>query len=137
MLTTASLSRIHFNENLRFKKIPFGNAAGKYALDESHFPSEDSLTDAEYLQAHKHWLSLMKISSEPAVYGGWKAHHDRMCNDPDMLKWSRTWQSHDKQLRSTFMDRPFIIDPDSITYCHQFECTRLDAWTNLPSRRSP
>jgi len=26
MLTTASLSHIHFNNNLKFKKIPFGNA---------------------------------------------------------------------------------------------------------------
>src|SRR5882724_11389347 len=137
MLTTASLSHIRFNENLRFKKIPFGNAVGKYALDESHFPLEDSLTDAEYLQAHKHWLSLMKISSEPAVYGSWKAHHDRMCDDPDMLKWSQVWWSHDKQLCSTFMDHPFIIDPDSITYCHQFEHARLDSWTNLPSLHSP
>ena len=88
MLTTASLSRIHFNDNLKFKKIPFGNAAGKYALDEAHFPPEDSLTDVEYLQAHKHWLTLMKISKQPSIYGGWKAHHDRMCDDPDMLKWS-------------------------------------------------
>jgi len=43
MLTTASLSRIRFNDNLKFKKIPISNVAGKYALDESHFPSEDSL----------------------------------------------------------------------------------------------
>src|SRR5882724_11104082 len=82
-------------------------------------------------------LSLMKISSEPAVYSGWKAHHDWMCDDPDMLKWSCIWWSHNKQLHSTFMDCPFIIDPDSITYCHQFEHTRLDAWMNLPSCHSP
>ena len=73
MLTTASFSQIHFNNNLKFKKIPFSNAAGKYALDQAHFPSEESLTDAEYLQAHKHLLSLMKICSEHDFYGGWKA----------------------------------------------------------------
>jgi len=39
MLTTNSLSRIHFNDNLKFKKIPFGHATGKYALDEAHFPA--------------------------------------------------------------------------------------------------
>src|SRR5882724_6171386 len=111
MLTTASLSCTHFNDNLKFKKILFGNTAGKYALDETHFPLEESLTDAEYLQAHKHWISLMKILSEGTVHGGWKVHHDRMCDDPDTLKWSQAWQSHDKQLCSSFMDYPFIIDP--------------------------
>jgi len=137
MLTTVSLSQIRYNENLKFKKIPFGHAARKYALDEAHFPAEDSLTDAEYMQAHKHWLSLMKISAEPTIYGGWKAHHDRMCNDPDLLKWSRAWRSHNKQLRSSLMDRPFIIDPDSSTYRHQFESARMDSWTSMPTRRSP
>src|SRR5882724_1404833 len=56
MLTTTSLSLIHFNDNLKFKKIPFGNAVGKYTLNESHFPLEESLTDAKYLQVHKHWI---------------------------------------------------------------------------------
>ena len=46
------------------------------------------------------------------------------------------WWSHDKQLCSSFMDCPFIIDPDYITYCHQFKCTRLDSWTNLPGHHS-
>jgi len=48
MLTTSFLSCICFNDNLKFKKIPFGNAAGEYALDEAHFPPEYSLTDVVY-----------------------------------------------------------------------------------------
>src|SRR5882724_6205573 len=61
------------------------------------------------MQAHKHWLALMKISAEPSIYNGWKTHHNRMCDDPDLLKWAHAWQSHDKQLCSSFMDCPFII----------------------------
>jgi len=38
MLTTASLSCIHFSNNLKFKNIPFNNMAGKYTLDKGHFP---------------------------------------------------------------------------------------------------
>ena len=67
MLTTVSLSRIHYNDNLKFKKIPFGYVARKYALDQAHFPSEDSLTNTEYMQAHKHWLTLINILVEPTV----------------------------------------------------------------------
>jgi len=56
MLTTVSLMQIQYNDNLNFKKIPFGYTAGKYVLDESHFPPKDSLTNSEYMQAHKCWL---------------------------------------------------------------------------------
>src|SRR5882724_3571175 len=106
-------------------------------LDESHFPPEDALTDAEYMQAHKHWLALMKVSAESSVYNGWKVHHDQMCDNPDLLKWACTWYSHDKQLHSSFMDHSFIINPDSFTYCHQFERARLDSWTSIPAQCSP
>jgi len=37
MLTTPSLSRIRYNDNLGFKNVPFGYATEKYALDEAHF----------------------------------------------------------------------------------------------------
>ena len=119
------------------KKIPLGYAAGKYALDESLFPPEDSLTNVEFMQAHKHWLTLIKILAEPSIYNGWKSHHNRMCNDPDLLKWAHAWRSHDKQLHLSFMDRPFIIDPDSLTYHHQFKRAHLDSWTSMPTHRSP
>ena len=106
-------------------------------LDESHFPPEDALTDTEYMQAHKHWLALMKISAESSIYNGWKAHHDQMCDDPDLLKWGHAWCLHDKQLCTSFMDHPLIINPDSSMYHHQFECTHLDLWTSMPTQRSP
>src|SRR5882724_5777231 len=91
MLTTVSLKRIWYNENLKFKKIPISYAVGKYALDKALFPLEDSLTNTEFMQAHKHWLSLMKISAEPSIYNVWKSHHNRMYDDPDLLKWAHSW----------------------------------------------
>jgi len=91
MLTTLLISHIQYNNNLKFKKIPFSYAAGKYALDDAHFPLEESLSDAEFMQAHKHWLMLIKISTEPSIYGGWKAHQNRMVDEPDFIKWSSAW----------------------------------------------
>jgi len=41
MLTTALLSWICYNDNLNYKKISLGYAAGKYTLDEAHFPLEE------------------------------------------------------------------------------------------------
>jgi len=78
MLMTLLISHIQYNNNLKFKKILFGYAVGKYALNNVHFPLEKSLSDAEFMQAHKHWLMLIKISAEPSIYSGWKAHHDRI-----------------------------------------------------------
>jgi len=61
MLTTLLISHICYNDNLKFKKIPFRYAAGKYALDYAHFPVEESLSDAEFMQMHKHWLTLLRF----------------------------------------------------------------------------
>ena len=52
MLTTAAIARIRFNEDLKFKKIPFGPMAGKYALDDLLFLAEATLSDFDYMQAH-------------------------------------------------------------------------------------
>src|SRR5882724_2747056 len=38
MLTSAALSKIHTNDNIRFHKIPFGNGVGKQSLNEASFP---------------------------------------------------------------------------------------------------
>src|SRR5882724_2764120 len=91
MLTTLLISHICYNDNLKFKKIPFGYAVREYALDDPHFPVEESLSNAEFMQVHKHWLMLIKISAEPSIYGSWKAHHNRVVDDPDFLKWSYVW----------------------------------------------
>ena len=109
MLTTDSLAWIQFNNNLKFKKVPFCHAARKYALNEAHFPTEDSLTDAEYFQVHKYWLMLIKIMVEASMYNGWRAHHDRMSDNLDLLKWSHAWWPHDKQFHSLFIDKSFIM----------------------------
>ena len=53
LLTTASLNRIHNNQNLRFRKVPFGNGIGKQTLDDSLFPTEDTLDAATFLQAYR------------------------------------------------------------------------------------
>src|SRR5882724_3773645 len=45
MLTTVSLSQICYNDNLKYKKIPFSYVAGKYTLDKAHFPPEELLSD--------------------------------------------------------------------------------------------
>ena len=58
MLMTGSISQIRYNDNLKYEKILFGFAAGKFALDDSHFPSEHSLSDNEYMQAHGKWILL-------------------------------------------------------------------------------
>ena len=70
MLTTATLTCICFNDDLKYKKIPFRYAAGKYALDNSYFPSEQSLLDANYMQVHKNWVALVKLTTDANLYEG-------------------------------------------------------------------
>src|SRR5882724_4306100 len=56
LLTTPSLSKIHMNDNLKFRKIPFGNGISKQLLNESLFPTENSLTETSFFQAYRNWL---------------------------------------------------------------------------------
>src|SRR5882724_2154872 len=103
---------------LGLRRFPLAMQPASMHLTNLIFPQRNpSLTS----NSCKHWLALMKISAEPSIYNGWKTHHNRNCDDPDLLKWAHAWRSHDKQLHSSFMDCPFIIDPDSSTYWHQFE----------------
>ena len=126
MLTSSAISRIRFNDDLKFKKIPFGLAAGKWVLDDTHFPPESALSDPDYMLAHRHWIALVEATTESAIFQGWKAHHDKMVGD-DLIRTSASaWRRHDRQLRSQFMIHPFIIDPSSSIYYQQFECIRLD-----------
>ena len=81
MLTTAAIARIRFNEDLKFKNIPFGPAVGRYALDDMHFPAEATLSDFDYMQAHQHWTKLIKVMLQTEIYEGWKAHHEQMVSD--------------------------------------------------------
>ena len=102
MLMMGSISRICYNDNLKYKKILFGFAAGKFALDDSHFPSEHSLSDNEYMQAHANWILLLKATSDVEIHDGWKVHHDRMTGDPNLNKWALAWCLHNHQLHAQF-----------------------------------
>ena len=126
MLTTAAIARIRFNEDLKFKKIPFGPAAGKYALDDTYFPTEATLSDFDYMQAHRHWTDLIKATMQTAIYEGWKAHHEQMVGDEHLRTSARAWRKHDRNLRAQFMIRPYIIDPTSVIYNQQYERVRVN-----------
>ena len=85
MLIATAITRIRFNDDLKYKKIPFGFAAGKYALDNSHFLAEQSLSDANYMQVHKNWVALVKLTADKDIYEGWKVHHDVMTGYDDLV----------------------------------------------------
>src|SRR5882724_7164332 len=57
MLTTSALNKICSNNNLKYRKIPFGNGIGKQSLDEASFPAENSLTETTFFQSYRNWLT--------------------------------------------------------------------------------
>jgi len=89
MLTTSSIARIRYNNNLKFKKIPLDVLPGSI-----HWTRLISLWKCltKYMQAHKHWLTLIKLTAESVTYKGWK---DRMMDDPGLIKWECAWCSHE------------------------------------------
>ncbi|KAF8586172.1 hypothetical protein K439DRAFT_1557345 [Ramaria rubella] len=103
MLTTSTLNRIRNNENLKFKKIPFGDGAGKQSLDESQFPLESSLTVSLFFQSYRNWLAVVDSISTPQLAVGWYEHHAQMLADEDFDSSFAAWRDHDKQLHSQYM----------------------------------
>ena len=81
LLTTASLDRICNNQNLWFHKVPFGNGVGKQTLDDSSFPTEDTLDATTFLQAYCNWLSIVDRLADSILAGGFHSHYDRMIAD--------------------------------------------------------
>ena len=128
MLTTSALSKIRSNDNLKFRKIPFGNGVGKQSLDESFFPMEDVLTETSFFQSYRNWLTVIDLITTPEVAVGWYEHHSRMLRDKHFSSSFDAWRNMDKQLRTQFINRPFIIDPTDSTYIHLLERARMDAF---------
>ena len=124
LLTTVTLDRIKFNNGLKFHKIIFGNGIGKHSLDISSFPTKQSLSESEFWQAYRNWLSWIDIIADPAIANGWKLHHAQMMSDKKISTWFVTWRKHDKLLHVRFMIDPFMIDPNQASYIHQLECCR-------------
>ena len=125
-LMTSALDRIQLNQNVKYRKIPFGHGVGKIMIDETLFPLEESLAETDFWQASKNWLILVETLASPAITEGWRAHHRKMLSDCHFSQWYPAWQAHDKLLRVRFMTRPFIIDLKGLVYAQQFERCRTD-----------
>ena len=121
LLTTAALDHIQLNQNVKFRRITFGNGAGCTSIDETTFPAEDSLSESDFWQAYKNWLALVKLLCGPAIVDGWHSHHGKMISDHHFSLWFPAWRAHDKLLQVRFMSKPFIIDTKNFAYLHQFE----------------
>ena len=63
---------------------------------------------------------------EPAVADGWKQHYAEMMSDKKFSTWFGAWWEHDHLLRARFMIDPFILNPDHLSYVHQFKRCRGD-----------
>ena len=124
LLTTIVLDRIEFNDGLKFHKIIFGNWIGKHSLDISSFPTEQSLSESEFWQAYRNWLSLIDIIADPAIANSWKLHHAQMMLDKNFSTLFVAWREHDKLLHACFMIDPFMINPNQASYIHQLERCR-------------
>ena len=94
---------------------------GKYALDGTVFPTEATLSDFDYMQAHQHWTELIKVTMQTAIYEGWKAHHEQMVSDEHLRTSAQAWRRHNWNLHAQFMIRPYIINPTSVIYNQQYK----------------
>ena len=134
MLTISTLTKIHANDGLKYHNIPFSNGAGKHSLDESVFPSEDSLSESFFLQAYHNWLNIINLISSPEVTVRWHEHHLKMLQDKKISSLFDAWHDMDKQLHTQFITCPFVVDPYSMTYVQLLKWACMDPFfTHCPA----
>ncbi|KAF8588078.1 hypothetical protein K439DRAFT_703122 [Ramaria rubella] len=137
LLTTAALNKIRCNDDLKYKKILFGNGAWKPSLDEAQFPPETSLTSFLFLQAYRNWLTVIDAICDAQLAVGWHEHYKKMLGDGDFENCFHAWQDHDKHIRSQFMTKPFLVDPKHTTYLQLFEHYRTSLMLSRLHTESP
>jgi len=116
MFTTQSLHRIHDNIRDLYMKRKTRLSAGKYILNLDCFPGKDTLTEQTFFQVYRNWLKLLTD-----VMRGWSQHHDIMINDANFSSSFSTWKAHDRNLRTSFFNAPFMLDVDSRSYTKGFD----------------
>ena len=121
MLMATEMDHIRYNWNLKYHMIIFGNGTGKYTLDESSFPDELSLNKYKFWKAYRNWLYIIDIVADMHVTDSWKAHHSKMITDTSFTTWFQAWHEHNRLLRVQFVLTLFIVLPNSMEYCMQFE----------------
>jgi len=121
MFTTDALKRIRDNVGDLYTKKKTGLSAGKYILNSDLFPSEDTLTEQTFFQAYRNWLKMLSSISEPAVASGWHHHHEKMMGDANFSSSFQAWKSHDRDLRTSFFNAPYILDVNSGAYIKGFD----------------
>jgi len=121
LFTTQALKAIRDNVGDLYTKRKTGLSAGKYILNSDCFRSEDSLTEQTFFQAYRNWLRLLNEVADPEVAKGWNLHHELMINDANFTSSFSAWRAHDRNLRTSFFNAPFVLDVDSHSYIKGFD----------------
>jgi len=121
MFTTQALHKIRDNIGDLYTKKKTGLSAGKYILNSDCFLDENTLTEQTFFQAYRNWLRLLSDVADPEVAKGWNWHHDLMINDANFSSSFVAWKAHDRNLRTSFFNAPFMLDIDSRSYTKGFD----------------
>ena len=105
-----------------YTKKKTGSVVGKYVLNSDLFLSEGNLTESMFFfHAYRNWIKLLSELTEPEVVRGWHNYHERMISDANFTTSFEAWKSHDKQLRVSFFNAPYILDVKSSAYTKGFD----------------
>jgi len=104
-----------------YTKRKTGLSARKYILNSDCFLGKDTLTKHTFFQAFRNWLKLLTDVADPEVVRGCSQHHDLMINDANFSSSFGTWKAHDRNLRTSFFNAPFMLDVNSRSYTKGFD----------------
>jgi hypothetical protein len=114
LFTVNSLEHLRDRHNLSYKKVGTpGNYENVRVLVTDDFPADQDLKPTTWNLAYKTFLKWIHTISENKVSDAWNRRYDAMVADPEFKKYYAAYNDFDRDLRSRFLAKPFIIDPIS------------------------
>jgi hypothetical protein len=142
LFTVTSLERLRERRNLSYKKVGTpGEFQNVRILVTDDFPSDRDLKQTTWSLAYKTFLKWISSVAGPKVAQGWHQHYDTMVGDPDFEHYYKAYNDFDRETRSRFFAKPFLLDPtcqfwNTLLTNKKLVHGREDGNENRPSTRS-
>lgn len=120
------LKGIRLNTNVKMKKMATGATTSVRVLDTDAYPSETGLDSSAWQSTYNTFLAFIQRITGPVVYAGFAKHFDRMIGDPQFERWYPAFREFDRELRSEFFAKAFVINPSDADYRSRLQSAKDD-----------
>lgn len=110
VLTAASLRRIARNENLKFTQWSESDTKKYRVLDAACFGVEANIDSATFMEGWLGWRRVLEVVADEKTQAAFKNYYDVLTSRPEFGKYFKACLLFDMEVRSDWIQKPFVID---------------------------